>query len=162
MTGVLVSTINQFPQSTPLPVYKHVLLKRLDSPKSPNNIFSPLALMLSSHADCLGVFFALVVRYLSLRFLPPPQYDGSEWNFFSVAHYIEKKRIDPHSNPLLLWIIHGLDSGAFPLELLSTKEVVPKKTAECLSCGLLRVTGALFSEIPFVVELFKCNVFQYF
>lgn len=47
--------------------------------------FFPLYVVVSSHADgliCPGL------RYLTLRFLLPPQYSESEWNFVCAAHNI--------------------------------------------------------------------------
>ncbi len=52
------------------------------------------------------VLFVQVLRYLSLRFLPPPQYNRDEWSFVCGAHSSANNIKKISSNILLLWMIH--------------------------------------------------------
>lgn len=40
------------------------------------------------------LFFAYVLRYLSLRCIPPPKHSGNKWNLIHNAHSIEKSDLN--------------------------------------------------------------------
>lgn len=76
------------------------------------------------------VYFVPFFQYLQLRFLLPPEYNGSEWTFVCGAHSIKKLHLKKSTANCLsrISVLVTLDNSQFSFEGLSTKQKISMKT----------------------------------
>lgn len=94
------SKINSQLQSSSVALYR-----MKESPKLQHNVFTYLPLVVSCHADSFG----FDIYCMSLRVMPPAQYDRSEWNLVYDATATSTATF-PESVSLFLWIIQRIHS----------------------------------------------------